>query len=320
MSLLAKLADVQAVVRFYGTTPPREGSPPEVVETAATRLIERVKRLPLDGFVVYDIQDESRRTTAPRPFLFTRTVDPRAYAKRLFSQTWVPAIAYKCIGEMSEADWRAWLDETARDYSIEYLSVVGRPTSRSKGYPLSLTRAIRLAAGHEHRFTVGGVTIAERHGPQSSESARMIEKASRGASFFVSQTVYRAEATVRMLADYARDCAQAGVTPRRVVLTFAPVGREKTLAFMKWLGISIGADTERAIQRAASPLAKSIEICRANLTQILEQDYVGRVPLGINVESVSINKDEIDASVDLFQALSGVLESRLPHRGRTLIP
>jgi hypothetical protein len=31
------------------------------------------------------------------------------------------------------------------------------------------------------------------------------------------------------------------------------------------------------------------------------------VPLGVNVESVSINRDEIDASVDLFHAVVEVL-------------
>lgn len=310
MSLPAKLVDAQGVVRLYGTTPPREGSPPEVVETAAAKLIERVKRLPLDGLVVYDIQDESSRTAVLRPFPFTRTIDPRAYAKLLFSHTGMPAIAYKCIGTMSETEWRSWLDETARDYAIDDLAIVGRPTSKGARYPLSLIDAIRIAVAHERRFTIGGVAIAERHGQQSSESRRMIDKASHGASFFISQTVYHAEATVRMLSDYARDCAQAGVAPRRVVLTFAPVSREKTLAFMKWLGISITPETARAIQSAASPLAKSIEICRANLVRILEQDYVGRVPLGINVESVSINKDEIDASVDLFHSLAGVLAER----------
>ena len=315
MSLREKLHDTKGVVRLYGTTPPREGSPAGMVEGAAAKLAERVRRLPLDGFVVYDIQDESRRTAVARPFPFTRTVDPRAYARLLLSRTGVPAIAYKCIGEMLEPDWRAWLDETARDYATEYLAIVGRPTFRVAGYPLSLTGAIRIAAGHERRFKIGGVTIAERHGQRSSESRRMIDKASHGASFFVSQTIYHPGATVRMLADYERDCAQAGVAPRRVVLTFAPVGREKTLAFMKWLGISIAPETERAIQCAASPLAKSIEICRANLARILDQDYVGRVPLGINVESVSINKDEIDASVDLFHSLSGVLAERAAPRG-----
>jgi hypothetical protein len=33
------------------------------------------------------------------------------------------------------------------------------------------------------------------------------------------------------------------------------------------------------------------------------------IPLGVNVESVSINRDEIDASVDLLHALSEVMRA-----------
>ena len=65
-----------------------------------------------------------------------------------------------------------------------------------------------------------------------------------------------------------------------------------------------------AILGAASPLAKSIEICRDNLRRILDGAYATHIPLGINVESVSINRDEIDASVDLFHALKEVMAGR----------
>lgn len=307
MNLRAKLLEAQGTVRLYGTTPPREGATGEVVMSAAAKLVERVQRLPLDGFVVYDIQDESGRTSEPRPFPFVRTVDPRAYSRLLAARTGTPAICYKSIGLMNESGWRAWLDETGRDFDIEYLSIVGRASSRGGPYPLSLSDAIRIAAGHRRGFALGGVVIPERHRPESSESRRMIAKAQAGCAFFVSQTVYHAEATVKMLSDYARECAQEGVAPRRVILTFAPVGREPTMTFMKWLGITIPAETERAILEAPSPLIRSIEICRANLELILDQDYVGRIPLGINVESVSINKEEIDASIDLFGALGNLL-------------
>lgn len=310
MNLRAKLHDARRWVRLYGTTPPREGTTGEVVMNAAAKLVERVQRLPLDGFVVYDIQDESARTSEPRPFPFVRTVDPRVYSRLLAARTGIPAICYKSIGLITESEWRAWLDETGRDFGIEYLSIVGRPTSRGGPYPLSLDQAIRLAAAHEHNYLIGGVALPERHREGSPESGRMIDKAADGCSFFVSQTVYHAATTVKMLSDYARDCAAAGVAPQRVILTFAPVGRAKTMTFVKWLGVAMPPETERAILEAAAPLSRSIEICRANLEQILEQDYVGRVPLGINVESVSINKEEIDASVDLFHALDSLLPER----------
>lgn len=313
MSLETKLRQPGGAVLLYGTTPPREGSAEEVVQSAAARLCERIKSLPLDGLVVYDLQDESVRTSAPRPFPFSRTVDSRVYSKLLGTLTGKPAVCYHCIGQSTEDEWRAWLSETAQQFALCFLSVVGRPSSKDGQYAMSLTRAFEIAAQHPNGFTLGGVAIAERHNTTTNESRRMQDKARTGCSFFISQTVYHAAPTVRLLADYARACTKAGVPPRRVILTFAPCGREKTMAFIKWLGITVPAAIEREILCAPHPLTRSIEICRANLREILEQDYVAHLPLGVNVESVSINKDEIDASVELFHALAEVLRERIPH-------
>jgi len=300
--LKEKLLDPASAVLLYGTTPPRAGTQSDAVQSAADKLAARLAPLPVDGVVVYDIQDESGRTALARPFAFTGTVDPRRYASLLAARTGKPTITYKCVGDLDEAGWHAWLDEAARAYGFGFLSIVGRPTSGIR-YPLALSKAIRLAAAHPAGFTVGGVAITERHTAERSESARLLAKGVEGCDYFISQTVYHADASVRLLADYARDCRGAGVRPRRIVLTFSPVGREKTMAFLNWLGVRIPPETARAILGAASPLAKSIEICRANLRRILDQPYARDVPLGINVESVSINRDEIDASVDLLHAL-----------------
>ena len=303
-----KLLEPASPVLLYGTTPPRAGLDADAVETAATKLAARLASLPLDGVVVYDIQDESGRTDKPRPFAFTGTVDPRSYAALLAARTGKSIIAYKCVGDLDEAGWQAWLDEAASPYGVGFLSIVGRPTSGVR-YPLALSKAIRLAAAHPAGFTVGGVAIAERHTEERSEAARLLAKGIEGCGYFISQTVYHADASIRFLADYARDCRGAGVTPRRIVLTFAPVGREKTMDFLRWLGVRIAPETAAAILGAANPLAKSIEICRDNLRRILAQPYAREIPLGINVESVSINRDEIDASVDLFHALQEAIRS-----------
>lgn len=153
--------------------------------------------------------------------------------------------------------------------------------------------------------------IAERHTEQRSEAARLIGKGIDGCSYFISQTVYHADATQQLLSDYLQDCRAAGVQPRRIVLTFAPAGRGKTISFLKWLGVRIPFETETAILGAANPIARSIEICRDNLQRILDHEYARQIPLGINVESVSINRDEIDASVELFRVLGGVVRERL---------
>ena len=307
--LKEKLFDPANAVLLYGTTPPRAGSGAEAVQLSADKLAARLQALPLDGVVVYDIQDESGRTAVPRPFAFTGTVDPRSYASLLAARTGRPTITYKCVGEMDERGWQAWLDEAAHSHGVGFLSIVGRPTSGVR-YPLALSKAIRLAAAHPAGFTIGGVAIAERHTAERSEAARLLAKGIEGCGYFISQTVYQADASVRLLADYARDCRGAGVEPRRIVLTFAPVGREKTVAFLNWLGVRIPHETARAILENAVPLKKSIEICRENLRRILEQPYAREIPLGINVESVSINRDEIDASADLFLALHEVFQRR----------
>jgi len=298
--LKARLLDPRSAVLLYGTTPPRAGTADDAVRTAAEKLAARLASLPLDGVVVYDIQDETGRTASPRPFPFAGTIDPRDYARLLG----LPTIVYKALGSIDEAAWRTWLAATAPLHPL--VSVVGRPTSGVR-HALPLSRAIRIAAEH---CTVGGVAIAERHTAERSESARLLAKGIEGCGYFISQTVYHAEATIRLLADYARDCRGAGVTPRRVVLSFAPVVREKTLAFLHWLGVRVAPETAQAILGAAQPLDKSIEICRDNLRRILDQPYAAEIPLGINVESVSINRDEIDASIRLLGELAEVARAQ----------
>ncbi len=308
--LQEKLHDPRSTVLLYGTTPPRESSEEDAVRSAADKLAARLAPLPLDGIVVYDIQDESGRTDQPRPFPFSGTIDPRRYSSLLAARTGRPAITYKCVGALDEAAWQHWLAEAARDHGVRFLSIVGRPTSGVR-YALTLSKAIRLAAAHPAGFVVGGVAIAERHTAERSESARLLAKGIEGCGYFISQTVYHADASERLLADYARDCRGAGVAPRRMVLTFSPVGREKTMAFLNWLGVRIPPGTARSILGAPNPLAKSIEICRENLRRILDHPYAREIPLGVNVESVSINRDEIDASVDLVHALSEVMQQRM---------
>ncbi|HSU78651.1 MAG TPA: hypothetical protein VLI89_16355, partial [Burkholderiales bacterium] len=183
MDLRARLADRREPVFLYGTTPPRAGATPAQVNEAAEKLAARVRPLALDGLVVYDIQDESGRTSQPRPFPFIGTVDPRRYAALLRERTALTPIAYKALGGMEEAAWQAWLVESAQA-DLRVVSVVGRPTSGVR-YPLALSRAVRLAAEHPARFTVGGVAIAERHTDERSESARLLAKAVEGCAYFI---------------------------------------------------------------------------------------------------------------------------------------
>jgi 5,10-methylenetetrahydrofolate reductase len=310
MSFEKNLKGTRRFALLYGPTPPRLDSAESDIASAAAKLVARIKTLPLDGIVVYDVQDESSRTSEPRPFPFLPTLDSRIYSKMLNGLTGVPVIAYKCVAQMEKEDWKAWLNQAAQTYGLSCLSLVGPPTATVSKPPMTLPEAVRIAAAHERRFTLGGVCIAERHRPGKSESQRMLQKAADGCAFFISQAIYSPDTTVQLLKDYSFDCQRSGVAPKRIVLTFTPCGRPKTLAFIKWLGVNVAPTTEQAILSAADPLAKSIQICCETLDCILNQDFCDFLPLGINVESVSINKLEIDGSIELFHALQKILQGR----------
>ncbi len=310
MNLAETMTDPQRFIMLYGTTPPRADAPAERVQLAATRLAERVAPLSLDGLVVYDVQDESARTAVPRPFPFLPTYEPPLYATQLVQLTGLPAITYKCIASESETTWPNWLEAATNRHGVRYLSLVGLASTKAVRSSIALSRAMEIAAAHPADFVLGGVAIAERHSPARSESRRLIQKAERGCRYFISQAVYDAEPSIRLLGDYARDCAQQGLAPQRIMLDFVPVGRPQTMNFIRWLGIAVPEATAAVILGDPAPLSRSISVCRDILRRILDQPYADQIPLGITVESVSINREEIGATVELLCMLREVARER----------
>ena len=80
---------------------------------------------------------------------------------------------------------------------------------------------------------------------------------------------------------------------------------------MEWLGISVPEGTRWRILDSANPLMESIRICRNNLEQILDAVIDLGLPLGLNIESLTNRKDEIDASIRLYKLLKATLDLRL---------
>ena len=78
---------------------------------------------------------------------------------------------------------------------------------------------------------------------------------------------------------------------------------------MKWLGIAFPRWLENELRLATDPLAKSLELCERIFAEVWEYARDKDIPLGVNVESVSIRKTEIDASVELLQLLRQRIDS-----------
>jgi hypothetical protein len=305
-SLFEKLDRGSGDIRLYGIAPPKLASDPERLREIATQQVERVRVLAPDGLVVYDIQDEPGPSGEPRPFPFLPTVEPEAYAYDALAELAIPKIVYRCVGARPREVFSSWL-ETVRAAASPRLGVfVGAPRGRSRGAGLSLVDAYALARTAPS-LVVGGIAIAERHVTKQDEHERMLDKQDRGCRFFITQSVYDAASTKSLLSDYALLLQARGRSPVPVVLTFSPCGSVRTLEFMKWLGISFPRWLENELRHSADTLERSIDLCAGVFADVQAYAREKHLPIGINVESVSIRKSEIDASVELYRRLSACL-------------
>lgn len=171
---------------------------------------------------------------------------------------------------------------------------------------MPLDEAYVLARGAPN-LILGGIAIAERHAAKEDEHQRILAKQASGCRFFITQSVYDAASTRSLLSDYALALQASGSEPVPLVLTFSPCGSVRTLEFMKWLGISFSRWLENELRHSPDTLQRSMDLCESVFSDV--QDYAREkgLPIGINVESVSIRKAEVDASVELFQRLSARL-------------
>ncbi|GHF97804.1 hypothetical protein [Thalassotalea marina] len=308
--LRARYNDVNRGVYFIGTTPPKSDTPQEQVDAIASKLLERVSDIDFDGLIVYDIQNEDSRTKKPRPFPFKSTHDPRLYSALLNQKSSRPVITYKSVVQSDSEAFDQWANEAWQDYGVRDIVLVGSPSSRNQ-VTLPLKDAYSRLVENEHDFFIGGVTIAERHANKGNEHERLIDKHKQGCNFFISQAIYDPQATIDMLTRYAIECKKQGLKPQRIILTFSPCGSEKTLDFIDWLGVSVPEATCLRILNAEKPLYESIRICTNSLRQILDAVLPYKLPLGLNIESLTNRKEEIDGSILLYKLLRSTMDNYL---------
>jgi len=305
-ALFEKLNRARAGIRLYGIAPPKVALDPDRLHEIAAEQAARLRMLGPDGLVVYDIQDEPGQSGQARPFPFLPTVDPEVYAHDALAELAIPKIVYRCVGAHSREAFSSWIDGV-RSAADPHLSVfVGAPRGRSHSAGLPLTEAYALARTAPN-LVLGGIAIAERHVAKADEHERMLAKQDRGCCFFITQSVYDAASTKSLLSDYALSLQACGRSPVPLVLTFSPCGSVRTLEFMKWLGISFPRWLENELRHSADTLERSVDLCETVFTDVQDYAREKRLPIGINVESVSIRKSEIDASVELYRRLSSRL-------------
>lgn len=303
-----KIINRKAGILTYGMTPPKVTHAPEKIEEISKKQMERLMDLDIDALILYDVQEEADRIDQERPFPYLSTVDPTLYSEKYFNQLAVSKIIYRCVGKYSEQQMKEWIQS---DLDQDRYSVfVGASSSKQK-VKLNLIEAYQLSRGLNRSLTLGGVVIPERHITKHDEHLRIVKKVENGCDFFVSQATYNVEASKNFLSDYYYYCRENELNMVPILFNFAPCGSQKTLEFMKWLGISIPSWLENELKYSTNVLDKSIKLSHKIFEEILDFGIEKGIPIGCSVESVSTRKVEIEASIQLVKDIKATLDKKL---------
>lgn len=305
--LLDKIRSGMSGILMYGITPPKVETTPERIAEIAERTMKRLLPLDIDALIVYDVQDESARTSAERPFPFLNALDPFWFTNSYLKELNVPKIIYRPAGKYSEEELAAWLHEVSAANCHPVF--VGIP---APDYPVktSLPQAYSLWKKHEQTSLVGAVTIPERHAVLQDEDKRILDKAASGVSYFVSQCVFNVDYAKKVIEDLCLTCRDQQVAPPTIIFTLTACGSEKTLHFMDWLGIHVPEALQEELKQAENMLDRSVKLCLDIAEELTAFCSEQCVPFGFNIESVAIRKDEIEASIYMVNAISRMLAAK----------
>ena len=91
------------------------------------------------------------------------------------------------------------------------------------------------------------------------------------------------------------------------MFTFSVCGSMKTLEFLSWLGVDVPRWIQNELRHADGTLEVSFEEALATALELIAYCRRLGVPFGLNVESVSMRRTEIESSVDLAARLQAEL-------------
>ena len=278
--------------------------------TIAANQVERLRNLDIDGLILYDIQDESLRTDETRTFSFIPTIPPEVYSRDFLVDLPVPRIIYKSIANQTKADFHRWLQQNRE---LEHMVFVGATSHQQvEATNFSLSDAYALKRDVAPGILLGGVTIPERHGKKADEHHRIFRKMEHGCNFFVSQCVYNINDTKNLLSDYYYGSKEKECSVAPIIFTLAPCGSLKTLQFMKWLGIEVPKWLYNDLQHSRDILASSISTCMNIAGDILNYADQKNIPVGFNIESISIKKEEIEAAQEVLKQVLLLAKPAVP--------
>ena len=304
VDLRRRIISLRGEFLLFALTPPRLSTTPEKAQEIADITFERLDPLGVDGLILYDIDDEADRNPEERPFPFLPTMDPADYLDRHLKSWRTPVVVYRATAKYTEEELRDWIG--SQDTANRLAVFVGA-SSREKRVTTTLRRAQQLRTEVGPDLLLGAVAIPERHTRKGDEHLGLVAKQEAGCSYFVTQVVYDVNAAKNLVSDYAYECRDRGLDPIPIVFTMSVCGSMKTLEFLRWLGVDVPRWIENDLRHAEDTLDASLEHAEATALELISFCRRLGVPFGISIESVSIRKLEIEASVRLAGRLGTAL-------------
>ncbi len=282
-----------------------------------------------DALVIYDIQDEPCVDGKARPFKFIKKEQADIFANFIGKQFPLnPIILYRALPEkttkpeLSEIERKTvidtWMNDTIIKRNQKTLVWIGG-NSRRLPQINSSTPADYINEQIKTKYKdlmSGSVCLPERG---DIETDLMTKRTQNNCKFFITQMVYNYELFEKVVVDYVNKCLSVGIEPVRIIFNFALFGEEKSIEFMKCLGVKFSDEvlhkisTEVIDKTEINYIKCSMDICQDLFTKLLilrkkinEKKHIN-LKIGFSVDVVTGNKAEFDRSIDLYKLLNRIM-------------
>ena len=159
----------------------------------------------------------------------------------------------------------------------------------------------------------GSVCLPERG---DIETDLMTKRTQNNCKFFITQMVYNYELFEKIVVKYVNKCLTVGIDPARIIFNFSLFGEEKSIEFMKCLGVIFSDEVVQKINEEVKEknelnyIRCSMNICQDLFKKLLilrrkinEEKHIN-LKIGFSVDVVTGNKSEYDKSIDLYKLLN----------------
>lgn len=223
---------------------------------------------------------------------YYKNIDNREFGAMLRERCNKAIMVNTVVGHHSSKDsFEQWLDESINKYKIKNFVFVGQKINSFKYPGPSIVEANLIAKNKNVNF--GNIFIPDR----VNEADRLISKTASGCNFFTSQVLFEPENVIRVIKEYSIKCAESGIKPSKFFLSFAPLSTFEDINFIKWLGTEISEKTEKRLKAAQDIGNESIKVAVEALNKIYDSLDGIKIPLGLNIEYISLHNLELSKNL-----------------------